>query len=273
MNVNHVNAHSIITITKLENADYTINPYIGCTHGCVYCYAEYMARFTGHKSEKWCTFLDVKENYTFPDNKFQDKNILIGSATDPYNHFEKQFEKTRAILQNLTNSLAHIEILTKSPLVLRDIDVLSQIKDIKVGFSLSVDDELARLTEPFAPPPSERIEAMRALHSAGITVFAFISPIIPFFSDYQTIVKSVEKYASYVGFENLNLRGGFKAGVFNVIREYFPNIFQRFASIYFSRQAFYKFWRIKEREIHEFMQTMEHLPHKMYFFHDDNKKD
>jgi DNA repair photolyase len=232
-----------------------------------------MARFTGHKNEKWCTFLDVKENYTFPDNKFQDKNILIGSATDPYNHFEKQFEKTRALLWNLTDSLAHIEILTKSPLVLRDIDVLSQIKDIKVGFSLSVDDELARLTEPFAPPPSERIEAMRALHAAGITVFAFISPIIPFFSDYQTIVKSVEKYASYVGFENLNLRGGFKADVFNVIREHFPNIFQRFASIYFSRQAFYKFWRIKEREIHEFMQTMEHLPHKMYFFHDDNKKD
>jgi DNA repair photolyase len=272
MNVNHVKAQNIITVTKLESADYAINPYIGCTHGCVYCYAEYMARFNGHKDEKWCTFLDVKEDYAFPTDKFQDKIILIGSATDPYNHFEKQFEKTRSILSHLTDSLAHIEILTKSPLVLRDIDVLSRIKDVAVGFSLAVDDELARIMEPSAPPPLVRMEAMRALHKAGIKVFAFISPIIPFFSDYHPIVKAVEGYASYVWFENLNLRGGFKAGVFNIIREHFPNMFQRFASIYFSRQAFYKYWRIREQEIHDFMRTMEHLPYKTHFFHDDTKK-
>jgi DNA repair photolyase len=231
-----------------------------------------MARFSGHKGEKWCSFLDVKENYTFPSDKFQDKTILISSATDPYNHFEKQFEKTRAILLQLTDSSAHIEILTKSPMVLRDIDVLKRIKDIVVGFSLSSSDEIARLTEPFAPPPSERIEAMRVLHSAGIVVSALISPIIPFFSDYQPIVKAVGKYAAYVGFENLNLRGGFRAEVLALIKEHFPRMFLRFASIYNSRRAFYKYWHTRELEIHEFMRTMGNLPYKMYFFHGDEKK-
>ncbi|MDR0643691.1 MAG: radical SAM protein [Treponema sp.] len=272
MNVKHVNTRNIITKTKLPSADYTVNPYIGCTHGCVYCYAEFMARFSGHNDEKWCNFLDVKENYDFPTDKFQDKTILIGSATDPYNHFEKQFEKTRSILLHLTDSLAHIEILTKSPIVLRDIDILSRMKNIAVGFSLSVSDEIARITEPAAPLPSERIEAMRVLHSAGIRVFAFISPVFPLFSDYQAIVKSVEKYAAYIGFENLNLRGGFRSRVFALVKEHFPQIFQRFISIYYSKQAFYKYWHTQEREIHEFMQTMKNLPYKMQFFHGDAKK-
>jgi DNA repair photolyase len=232
-----------------------------------------MARFSGHKGEKWCSFLDVKENYTFPSDKFQDKNILIGSATDPYNHFEKQFEKTRSILQYLTDSLAHIEVLTKSPMILRDIDILSKIKNVTVGFSLSASDEIARLIEPYAPPPSERIKAMRILHSAGITVFAFISPVIPFFSDYQTIVKAIKEHVAYVGFENLNLRGSFKSEVFALIKEHFPNMSQKFASIYYSKQAFYRYWHIQERGIHKFMQTMGNLPYKMYFFHDDNKKE
>jgi DNA repair photolyase len=231
-----------------------------------------MARFTGHKDENWGDFLDVKENYLLPQDKFQDKNILIGSSTDPYNHFERQFEKTRSILEHLAGSTAHIEILTKSPLVVRDIDVLSQIKDISVGFSLSGDDELARIIELAAPPPSERIKAMCALHEAGIKVYAFISPIIPYFSDYHPVVKAVEKYVSYIGFENLNLRGCFKQKVLDVIREHFPHMAQRFASIYCSRQAFYRYWRIREKEIHEFMQTLGHIPYKTHFFHDDTKK-
>ncbi|GHU88845.1 radical SAM mobile pair protein B [Spirochaetia bacterium] len=234
MIVNHVESKSILTKSKLPDADYVINPYIGCSHGCVYCYAEFMCRFTGHTQEKWGEFIDIKESYRMPNKgSIKGKTVLLGSSTDPYNPMEKKWEKTRSILKNLADSDAHVEILTKSPLVLRDMDILQTMRNIRVGISVSTtDQEFARIIERHAASPGLRFDAMRQLHKAGIPVYAFISPIFPFFSNYKAVVGKVEKYTDQICFENLNLRGAYKKVVLDLIGKQFPEKYHAFSLIY-----------------------------------------
>src|SRR4030042_4313200 len=124
MIINEKESKSIISKTEIPVADYVINPYIGCTHSCFYCYARFMKRFTGH-SEEWGDFLDVKINA--PDlipsvkpqksSKYEGKNILLSSVTDPYIPLERKYKVTRRILQKLLPHQPHLNILTKSDLV------------------------------------------------------------------------------------------------------------------------------------------------------------
>jgi DNA repair photolyase len=271
MIVNHKIAKSIITTSKLPDADFVINPYIGCNHHCVYCYAEFMSRFTGHSGEAWGSFIDVKEGYSLPNlKKYKGKSILLGSATDPYNPLEKKYEKTRSLLKAFAGSTAKIEILTKSNLVLRDIDLLRGIPDLRIGISLSTTNaDFARLTEAAAPSPEQRISALRTLHEAGIKTYAFISPIFPYLSDWKAVVSRAWKYTDMVCFENLNLRGAYKKRVLDLVRDYYPKHYAKFAEVYRSREAFRTYWKVQAELIEQFMQGK---PHKLYFFHEDIRK-
>ncbi|MDR2732290.1 MAG: radical SAM protein, partial [Fibromonadaceae bacterium] len=137
MVVREIEAVKALTKSKLPEADYVINAYIGCTHKCVYCYAEYMKKFTNH-SEDWGEFVDVKvfDKIRIP-NDIEGTYVLISSVTDPYNHCEMKYEKTKQILEELKNEKCTIGILTKSKNVLRDIELFKQFKNIEVGVSLS----------------------------------------------------------------------------------------------------------------------------------------
>jgi len=262
-----VDAKNLLTKSKLPDADYVINPYIGCNHGCVYCYAEFMSRFTGHAGEEWGSFMDVKKNdKPFPKN-LVGKSILIGSATDPYNPLEKRYEKTREILIRLQDTEARVEILTKSPLVLRDLDIIST-QCIRVGISLgTMDAEFARLTEKHAASPQQRLETIRVLNEARVEVYAFISPIFPLFSDWKTVANETEKYVSQICFENLNLRGGYKRRVLDLISTRYPEKSEEFSYIFNENKVAY--WQDVERQIHEYMASK---PYKVYFFHEKIKK-
>ena len=129
MEIKEIKVKSIIVKSGLPGADFVINPYIGCVHGCIYCYARFMKRFTGHL-EPWGDFVDVKING--PDlipekwSKYQGKSIIIGSVTDAYQPIEKKYQLTRRILEKLIPLQPDLEIITKSDLVLRDIDLLKQ---------------------------------------------------------------------------------------------------------------------------------------------------
>jgi DNA repair photolyase len=273
MIINHVEAKSIITKSKLPDADYVINPYIGCNHGCVYCYAEFMSRFTGHVNEKWGDFMDIKEGYPMPKpRKFEGNCVLFGSATDPYNPLEKKYQKTRELLNLFAESKAKvkIEILTKSALVKRDMYLLTRIPGIRVGISLSTTDaNFARLIERHAPSPEERFDTMRVLSEAGIRVYAFISPIFPFFSDWRAVAAEAERYAGEICFENLNLRGGYKKRVLDLIKEKYPEKYGDFEAVYNSKEAFRAYWKNEARIIEKFMKGKKH---KIYFFHEEIKK-
>ncbi|MBU1965212.1 MAG: radical SAM protein [Proteobacteria bacterium] len=181
MIVQEIIAKSVLS--KSQIYDYAINPYVGCSHSCRYCYAAFMRRFTGHK-EKWGEFVDVKINA--PEllakeiKRKRMGRVWVSGVCDPYQAVEKRYELTRKCLEILVKNQWPVTIQTKSSLVLRDIEILEKFKDIEVGFSITTADEkIRKLFEPGASPIKERIHALDVLHSKGIQTFAMIAPILP----------------------------------------------------------------------------------------------
>ncbi|MCK4371030.1 MAG: hypothetical protein KAW03_08170, partial [Candidatus Lokiarchaeota archaeon] len=150
MKINIREAKSIITKSNIPSIDFVINPYTGCQHGCIYCYAEFMIRFTGHKGDKWGQFLDIK-TFDFDKikpQKYNGKRLLFSSVTDPYIPLELKYQNTKRILEKLISTTAHVSILTKSKFVVRDIDIFKKFDDLEVGISIStLDENFAKIVE------------------------------------------------------------------------------------------------------------------------------
>ena len=170
-------------LSKSQIYDYAINPYVGCSHSCRYCYAAFMRRFTGHK-EKWGEFVDVKINA--PEllakeiKRKRMGRVWVSGVCDPYQAAEKRYKLTRRCLEILAENQWPVTIQTKSSLVLRDIEILEKFKDIEVGFSIgTADEKIRKLFEPGASPIKERIHALDVIHSRGIQTFAMIAPLLP----------------------------------------------------------------------------------------------
>ncbi len=181
MIVKEVYAKNILSKSKVF--DYTINPYVGCEHGCTYCYARFMRRFTGHR-EEWGQFVDVKINATSLLQREIKKKIArrvwMSGICDPYQPLEKKYELTRSCLEILSNHAWPVTVQTKSPLVSRDIDFLRKTHNVEVGLTITTADEnIRRIFEPNAPSIEERIETLEKLHSAGIKTFVMIAPLLP----------------------------------------------------------------------------------------------
>lgn len=181
MIVREIYAKGILSKSKVY--DYTINAYTGCQHACTYCYARFMKRTTGH-IEPWGEFVDVKINA--PEllrkeiNKKPRGRAWISGVCDAYQPLEKKYELTRKCLEILVAHDWPITIQTKSPLVLRDKELIRKASDIEVGLTVTTaDDNIRRLFEPNAPPIKERIRALDELHKAGIRTFAMIAPMLP----------------------------------------------------------------------------------------------
>ncbi|MGA3175226.1 MAG: radical SAM protein [Syntrophorhabdales bacterium] len=183
MTARQIQAKSILTKSGIQGIAYCVNPYVGCSHGCVYCYATFMKRFTGHR-EPWGKFLDVKINAAAllarQIKRAHQGTILLSSVTDCYQPAEAKYRVTRACLEVLADSPFPVDILTKSPLVLRDMDLLKRFRRLDVGFTVTTGDEaVRRIFEPGAPSIKARIEALKTLHDNGISTYAFIGPILP----------------------------------------------------------------------------------------------
>ena len=172
--------------------DYTVNPYTGCLHGCVYCYANFMRRFSGHLQDPWGSFVDVKVNLLDVLAKELPKrsggSIWISSVCDPYQQVEAKYRLTRGAIQ-LISTFARftISILTKNALVLRDLDLLARIKDrVDVGFTITTFSNVAeQIFEPHSSPNKERIEAAKRLNEAGIQTWVFIAPMLPYVTELE----------------------------------------------------------------------------------------
>ncbi len=181
MVIKELRSKTILSISKVY--PYVINPYTGCQHNCSYCYARYMKRFTGHR-EPWGQFVDVKLNA--PDLLRQEitrkkpGKVWISGVCDPYQPLEEKYKLTHQCLEILAENDWPVVIQTRSPLVLRDIDILKAGRDFEVGFSITTaDDSIRKLFEPNAPPINNRIKALDELHQAGIRTYAMIAPILP----------------------------------------------------------------------------------------------
>lgn len=181
MKVKEIKAKSILSRSQVY--DYALNPYVGCGHGCIYCYAKFMKRFTGHR-ERWGDFVDVKINA--PEllagevKKKKVGKVWISGVCDPYQPLEKKYMITKRCLEVLAENAWPFTVQTKSPLVLRDIGILKMSEDAEVGFTITTADEkIRKIFEPGAPPLWKRIEALAILHSEGIRTFAMIAPVLP----------------------------------------------------------------------------------------------
>ncbi len=174
-------AKTILSASKIH--DWVVNPYVGCQHGCSYCYARFMKRFTGHK-EPWGAFVDVKINaaelLAAELKKKKRGSVWVSGVCDPYQPLEASYKMTRQCLEILAETGWPVIIQTRSPLVLRDIDILKEMQQVEVGLSITTADEAVReIFEPHAPPIRERIEALGEIRQAGIKTYAMVAPLLP----------------------------------------------------------------------------------------------
>ncbi len=215
----------LLVPSKLPNSDYVINPYIGCAFGCKYCYAKFMAKFVSGKhglpndvkslQKTWGTWLVPKINdvnnfnqeLKIKLNKIKGKTILLSSVTDPYNPSEAKYKLTRTILKTWIkfNPNAKLEILTRSAMILRDLEILKQIKNFTVGISISVlPKPLFRKLEPKSPDIKTRIKIITLLKDAGINVYAFIAPVWPRqLQDLKSIVNKLKRFNIHIRYIEL----------------------------------------------------------------------
>ncbi len=191
-------------MTKSKLTDYVINPYTGCSHGCKYCYADFIRRFQ-NIPEKWGDFVFAKINCVELLEKELVVNkpghIWMSSVCDCYMPIEGKYKLTRRILETIARfpykKKFSIEILTKSALVKRDFDLLKQL-NVELGMSINTLNERdSRLIEPFASPPLERIKTLREAKEKGIKVYGFISPVLPGITNLRELFKELS-FCEYV---------------------------------------------------------------------------
>jgi len=204
--IKEIHARSALSKSGIPGMTYCINPYVGCSHACAYCYATFMKRFTGHL-ERWGTFVDIKINA--PEilrrqlRRAEKGTVMLSSVTDPYQPVEGKYKLTRKCLEALEQFQFPLNILTKSPLVTRDIDIISKIKDAAVGLTITTDDETIRkIFEPGAPAIAARIEALKKLHTAGIDTYVFIGPALPM--DPESLAAQIRPYANSILIDRMN---------------------------------------------------------------------
>ena len=236
MQVAKVCAKNILTRSKIGSGGYAINPYVGCPHGCIYCYAEFMRGVTGHE-EAWGEFLDVKDFDTASLVKFATSHggerVFMSSVTDCYNPYEAQFGATRKVLEVLVGSDINLQILTKSNLVTRDIDLLQTMPNVRVGVSLSVVDEnLRRMLEPRASSITARIAAIKKLRAAGVKTYIFVAPIFPQITPVFDIISRYGDAADEIWFDRLNLYPNFRDKILAFIGRNFPALLPLYKQIY-----------------------------------------
>ena len=261
-----------LTKSNLPASDYVINPYVGCPHGCKYCYASFMKRFTGHK-EDWGTFIDIKKcDKKINTKKLENKTIFLSSVTDCYNEFEEKYKITREILKELINVNCNLNISTKSKLILRDIDLLKQMKNLTVSMSINTLDENFKNDMDNASSIKERLNTLRELHDNGIYTVLFMSPIFPYITNFKEIIKISKEYIDEYWFENLNLRGDYKTKILLYIQEKYPKLINEYNDIYIKGNK--KYWNDLSKEIKDYCE-INNVKYINYFYHEklvENKK-
>jgi DNA repair photolyase len=228
--------------------EWTVNPYRGCTHACVYCFArpthEYLDYNSGRDFERE---IIVKVNVPevlraeLARPSWRREHVAMGTNTDPYQWVEGRYKLMRGIWEAFRDAANPCSILTKSPLVLRDLDLLKQIAEVTdISACLSVptlDEKAWRSTEPHTPHPRARLEAVRKLNEAGIPTGVLIAPLMPGVNDSPEQVERIVELATdagavHIGGITLHLRGSVREIYFNWLRENRPDLLERYERLY-----------------------------------------
>lgn len=204
---------TVVSKSRLPGLDYTYNPFMGCTHGCLYCYVPDIMRGRV-SSSTWGTSVSVKEGALRKLKadlaKLKPGVVGVSTVTDPYQPIENALEVTRVSLQILKSAAFPVSIQTKSSLVARDIDIMRGGR-FEVGITItSRDDSFRRSFEPGASPIPERVEALRAISASGIRTWIFYGPVVPGVNDRPEdmvfIAELARETGSRVLYDRLNIK-------------------------------------------------------------------
>ncbi|MEM4703301.1 MAG: radical SAM protein [Candidatus Pacearchaeota archaeon] len=248
MQVKEKYCQTILTRSKICN--YCINPYTGCEHACIYCYARFIGKYAGKSLDEWGKFVFVKKNareiLKKDLSKAKNGSVLIGSVCDPYQPLETKCKITKSCLNSLarSNKKFDISIQTKSILILRDLELIKKLK-AEVGFTIICDDFLSKELEPKADLPSERIKALKKLHERGIKTYVFVGPIIPKITDTIKIIQDTSSFTDFYYFDRLN----FRAGVYDAIKKF---VFKHNLQQELDAQQLIAFYKKEKEKIQEY---------------------
>jgi DNA repair photolyase len=250
--VREIQCRSILSNCGITGITFSVNPYTGCQHGCVYCYARFMLRYRPHP-EDWGSFVDVKANA--PEILRQQLKrkkpalVLLSSVTDPYQPVEAKYSVTRGCLLRLLEADFPISVLTKSALVSRDIDLFQRFTSCEVGLTITtLDENLRSVLEPVTSKSENRLEALEKLRDAGIPTYAFIGPILPILG--ETTLGNLITELRRVGVgrvlvDRLNIKAGNWATIEDALARNYPNHLPPIRDALSSGSNYYE--RLKER--------------------------
>ena len=231
--------------------EWSLNPYMGCVHRCTFCYVRAFERRAERPSDdRYGTSIRVKTNVVEVLRKelarpsWKGETVAIGAATDPYQPAEGRYRLTRGCLQALADFSNPFRIITRGPMIVRDIDVLVEAaKRASVGITFSIptlDEEVWQKTEPSTAHPRQRLRALRELVDAGIKVGVGMAPILPGISDRPEQLREVVKAAREAGATGvwtnlLFLRPGTREHFLEHVAEDFPEQLPRYLELYKGR--------------------------------------
>jgi DNA repair photolyase len=233
---------------------WTINPYRGCEFACRYCYARYAHEFMELAPEEFDDLIYAKK---FDAGWLRQElrqvrpgqRLALGTATDPYQPAERRFGRTRAILEAFARERGYrLSITTKSDLILRDLELLQEVgrrHTLHVHITITtIDPELARLLEARAPHPAKRMDAVRQLAAAGLSVGVFASPVLPYMNDSEASLDAVASAAAEAGGRHfganvLFLRPCARAVFMPFLEQNFPALLQQYEML-FARSDYLK---------------------------------
>jgi DNA repair photolyase len=208
-----------------------------------------MKRFTGH-GEEWGEFVDVRINapqvLTRELTRTAKGLVMLSSVTDPYQPLEKKYELTRKCLQKLLTHEFPVTILTKSSLVLRDIDLLARFSSCEVGFTITtiIDDDRKKI-EPNSSPVEERLAALREFHEKGLATYVFLGPMLPYITDesenLQNMITSfVKAKVDYMLVDRLNMRWGVWPSTVRFLKMHYPDLIPKYKHIFWSENNYFE---------------------------------
>ncbi|MEO0113878.1 MAG: radical SAM protein [candidate division WOR-3 bacterium] len=231
LKVKEVECRTALNLSKISGMAYCLNPYIGCEHRCIYCYATFMRRFRNH-SEEWGSFVDVKINFIDRLKKEIQKkkigSVAVGTVSDPYQPIEAKYHTTRQTITLLNQYNFPYEILTKSNLIVRDIDLLKDNKNSSVELTITtVDEAIRQIFEPKAPSVLARLKTLEKLLANSIETTVFFGPVIPYFSDSPEKIGQFFRILQRIGIrrvlvDKLNYLETKIAQIIRVLRNTFP---------------------------------------------------
>ena len=236
MNVGLCSPRPILESCRLDGHEYQIDPYVGCEHDCRYCYA--LNRAESDWTRRILVHPDLERRLAFELENVAPQSIYLGMNSDPYQPVEETRLQTRRVLEMLVDRGFSVCVLTKSPRIVRDVDLFLEMPDAYLGVSIAFGDETDRRRfEPAAPPNEARVHALRTLKSAGLRTYVLVCPVMPHITDVERIVADIAGWVEHAYVYRLRMERETDVNwrnVERVLKRHYPDLVDAYRGAAFS---------------------------------------